>query len=158
MADTGQDKILSFDTIYTNNHIQKLKILSGYLDHQSQKKAAVYIKYLELQYALSLLKRSPHISLSDTPSESKLDICRICGEIIPFCNLKEQESLQNLQNMYKSIENMQEMMQTVEIMKDMMPEGFSADGDAYGFDLSQLLSIMGTDIPFPVGDAPSCKE
>ncbi|MBR1930963.1 MAG: hypothetical protein IJ833_05745 [Lachnospiraceae bacterium] len=146
MGENGQDKILSFDTLYTNNHIQMLKILSSYLSPGTRKQIAVYIKFLEFQYALSLTR--PFASSSEQfSSEKTFNIAGLCEELLPFCGIKEQEILQNIQNFYKNFENMQEMMQMVEMMQEFMPEGFSPGGDMAGMDLSQIFGMMNGDFP-----------
>lgn len=145
MEENGQDKILAFDTLYTNNHIQKLKILSCYLDHETQKRIAVYIKLLELSHTLDIARQMPPYR-TPISFDKKLDIVTLCSEIIPFCDRKEQERLQNLKNMYANFENMQEMMQMVEMMQELMPEGFSPEGGMNGMDLSQLWDLMNANI------------
>lgn len=53
MSDKTPDKVLTFDTLFTNNHIQILKVLLFYLPEKDKKQLAVFIKFLELQYTLS---------------------------------------------------------------------------------------------------------
>ena len=72
MADYSQDKVAAFDTLFTNNHIQMLKILVPYFDSTIQKNLAIYIKYLEFQYTLDLLKKYPNISLTPTNFEKEI--------------------------------------------------------------------------------------
>ena len=59
MGERDQDKVTTFDTLFTNNQIQKLKILMTYLDRSMQKNMAIYIKYLELQYTMEFFRRFP---------------------------------------------------------------------------------------------------
>ena len=54
------DKILAFDSIYTNNHIQMYKLLLPYFEPEMQKKMAIYIKFMEFQYTLSYFKNHPY--------------------------------------------------------------------------------------------------
>ena len=44
------EAVIAFDTLYTQNHIQILKILLPYFDPYGQNHLAVWIKYLELRY------------------------------------------------------------------------------------------------------------
>ena len=46
------EAVIAFDTLYTQNHIQILKILLPYFDPYGQNHLAVWIKYLELRYTL----------------------------------------------------------------------------------------------------------
>ena len=41
------EAVIAFDTLYTQNHIQILKILLPYFDPYGQNHLAVWIKYLE---------------------------------------------------------------------------------------------------------------
>ena len=60
--------VMAFDALYTNNQIQKLKVLLPYIDPAMQKNMAVYIKYMELQYtkveSSSALHRTFHAKAS----------------------------------------------------------------------------------------------
>lgn len=137
MGESGQDKISAFDTLFTNNHIQMLKILYSHLDRSAQKAIAVYIKFLELQYTLAFFRQTP---LPCHERQNSPDIASLCDEIMPFCDTKEKEKLQNLRNMLKNFENMQEMMQMMEIIKDFMPEG--GNGSASPTDFSSVIDFM----------------
>ena len=54
------DKVLAFDTIFTNNHIKMLKVLLSYFDPAIQKTLAIYIKFLELNYTMEYFRRHPN--------------------------------------------------------------------------------------------------
>ena len=56
-SDNGQlaEAIIAFDTLYTTNHMQMLKLLSPYLDMENQHRLAIYIKWQELQYTLNFM-------------------------------------------------------------------------------------------------------
>lgn len=56
--DTSQ--ISAFDTLFSNNHIQMLKVLLPYMDNQFQKYLAIYIKFQELQVALNFVRKRPY--------------------------------------------------------------------------------------------------
>ena len=51
------EKIVAFDTLFSNNHIQILKVMLPYLDNHLQKLGAVYIKFLELQYTMDFCRK-----------------------------------------------------------------------------------------------------
>ncbi len=128
MDANSSDKVLAFDSLFTTNHIQMLKILLPYLDRSAWSKLAVYIKLLELQYTLTFFQQNPSAQFpsSDRDLSSGIgDITGICDEIQPFCSPTEKEKLQKFKNIFKSIENMQEMMQVMEMMRELSPELFS---------------------------------
>lgn len=152
MSKSNQEKVVAFDTLFTTNHIQMLKILLSYMEPSQQKTIAVYIKFLELEYTISFLKKHPY-ALSDFPKEKNLDTAKICDEISPFLSPSEQEKLCNIRNMLQNFENMQEMMQMVQMMKDLFPEGdnplggdpsalFSGMSGMSGMDMSQIFEMF----------------
>ena len=70
MDDKRIDKAAAFDTLFTSNRIQILKILAYYMDPRLLKGLAVYIKMSELQYTLTLFRRHPETSLCIAPSSA----------------------------------------------------------------------------------------
>ena len=53
-------KVIAFDTLFCTNHIQMLKVMLPYMDNQTQKSMAVYIKFLELNYTMEYFRRHPN--------------------------------------------------------------------------------------------------
>lgn len=155
MTENGQKKIIAFDTLFTTNQIQILKILLSYVEPAKQKHIAVYIKFLELQYTLSFFQEHP-ASQIHFPTEERFDATKLCNEVIPFCSPSEQEKLNNMKNMYQNFQNMQEMMQMVQMLKELFPDaenpmgndpasafsGLSEMFGSQGMDLSQLFEML----------------
>lgn len=135
------DKILAFDSIYTNNHIQMYKLLLPYFEPEMQKKMAIYIKFMEFQYTLSYFKNHPYAC---QPRQPMPDADALCKELSPYCNREEKLKLDRFARYSSSVKNAQEMMEMAAMMKDMFPEGapFSADDDG-SMDISQILSMLG---------------
>ena len=150
--ENNRDKILAFDTLFTTNHIQMMKILLSYLDPSRQKTMAVYIKFMELQYTISFFQNRPPSTLSCFPQEGSFNPSRLLGEILPLCTPSEQENFLQIKNMMETFENMQGMMETMQMMKDLFPEGGGASGmdpSAFfsgdnGMDLSQMFEMFQT--------------
>lgn len=136
------DKILAFDSIYTNNHIQMYKLLLPYFEPEMQKKMAIYIKFMEFQYTLSYFKNHPYAC---QPRQPMPDTDALCKELSPYCNREEKQKLDRFARYSSSVKNAQEMMEMAAMMKDMFPEGapFPADGDGSSMDISQILSMLG---------------
>ena len=65
MEEKGAGLIAAFDSLYTTNRIQMLKVLLTRLPTPSQGGFAIYIKFLELQYAISLLRQHPTTRFAD---------------------------------------------------------------------------------------------
>ena len=130
MGENNTDKILAFDTLFTTNTIQMLKVLITYLPPSTLKSFAVYIKLMELQYTLSFFQNHPDASLCGLPHENASDTGKLFEEIIPFCDSSQKEKFIQIKNMMQTFENMQEMMQMMQMMKDLFPEGTNPiDGD-----------------------------
>lgn len=149
------DKVTAFDALFTNNQIQKLKILISYVDIPMQRQLAVYIKFLELQYTMELFRRSPQLSVSPSPRESPLDPAKLCQEIIPYSSPEEQSHLNQLASMLQAMSHYQEMMETVKMFQEMFPEGMSSpgsgSGDVFGggFDMTAaaMSGLFGENMP-----------
>lgn len=149
------DKVVAFDTLFTTNHIQMLKILLSYVEPSQQKNMAIYIKFLELQYTISFFQKHPHSSLSKHSADGPPNTSKLLDEILPFCSPEQQEQFRQVKNMMETFENMQGMMETMQMMKDLFPEGespFNGDASALfsglsggsGMDLSQILEMFQT--------------
>ena len=142
MDDKRIDKAAAFDTLFTSNRIQILKILAYYMDPRLLKGLAVYIKLSELQYTLALFRRHPETSLCTAPPSAKENIAgELCNDLMPLCDEKQKASLQQITQMMDNIHNFQEMMEMVQTMQELFPEGFS---DLSGMDPSLLSGLFST--------------
>lgn len=150
------DKVMAFDTLFTTNHIQMLKVLLPCLERGMQKQLAVYIKLLELQYTLSFFRQNPYAGLpafgesfGSASGGTTAGAVEICSEILPYCSPDEKEKLQNIINICRNFENMQEMMQIMEEMKEIFPDMFSGSPQeqgmpfgADGMDLARTMEML----------------
>lgn len=128
MDSNEHNKVIAFDTLFTTNHIQMLKVMLPYMDYKTQKSLAVYIKFLELRYTIDFCGQYPH-SPCMNPEES-FDLGKICDELFPYCTEKERNQMEQLRNMFRSMEMYQEISRTMELMKDIMPDMDSPFADA----------------------------
>ena len=159
MEERGTDKVIAFDTLFTTNQIQMLKVLLTYLPSSAQKNFAIYIKFMELQYTMSFFQNHPNVSLFGLPHEGSMNAGKLCDELLPLCDANQRKSMEQMKNMMQSFENMQQMMEMMQMMKELFPEGTgSADGsgadflsglagmsgmpDLSGMDLSQIMGMM----------------
>ncbi len=122
------DKVTAFDALFTNNQIQKLKVLVSYVDSPLQRQLAIYIKFLELKYTMDLFRHYPELSVSPLPHESSLDPARLCQEFTPYCSPQEQKQLNQFTSMFQAMSHYQEMMEMVQMFQEMFPEGMSFPG------------------------------
>ena len=143
MEQNGQDRVAAFDALFTNNRLQKLKVLMPFLDRSLQKNLAIYIKYLELQYTIAYFQKRPFTFQRgpgtpmgpENPLESQthIDIGNLCDALFPYCTQAEKAKLNNLRSLFQSMTQFQEMMEMAEMMKDLFPEGMDGlDGLGFG--------------------------
>lgn len=118
MEQDTSDNILAFDTLFTTNHMQILKLLMPYMESDFQKKLAVYIKFSELQYTLSYLHR--HASKRSLCSlESKeFDLAGVYRMIKGYCTNAEQRQIEQLIRMSETMETMKNIQEMMEFMKE----------------------------------------
>ena len=122
------DAIITFDTLYTTNEIQILKLALPLLSPQLQPYAALLIKCRELKHCLDLLPKTKieHASLQLSYLDAFLD------NAMPYCNEKQGAVIMQLKQLKHSID-------MFEKMKGMM----SLFGDDGAGDLSSLFQAFG---------------
>ena len=104
MEETQQKKVMAFDNLFTTNRIQILKILLSYMAPSTQKTLAIYIKFLELQYTLTLFQNYPDTSLLGFDTENTFDISKLeAMNILTECNNDLRKAVSVLKA--KSLEN-----------------------------------------------------
>lgn len=153
MEEKGAGLIAAFDSLYTTNRIQMLKVLLTRLPTASQGRFAIYIKFLELQYAISLLRQHPTTRFAagkplsaDLFSGDTADTVELLDELLPFSGPAERMRIENMKNMLQSMAKIKEMMEMMEMMKEMFPEGFGGDADNPMDILSGMAGMNGMDL------------
>lgn len=109
--------VMAFDALYTNNQIQKLKVLLPYMEPTMQKQMAIYIKYLELQHTLHMSKEHP-FQICSVHEKSKPDFQKLCRELKPYSSESEIRQLEQIVSIFQAMEMYQEMSQTMSSMPD----------------------------------------
>ncbi len=123
MDPTENEAICAFDTLYTNNHIQILKVLLPYFDLKAQKRLAILIKFMELRYTMEYFGRRTTADSASRGSLQQPDIVGIFEKIKSFCTPSERAIFDQLANMKKSMEMYEEMMNMMQLFSQLMPEG-----------------------------------
>lgn len=151
MDSNEQNKVIAFDTLFSTNHIAMLKIMLPYMDNQSQKSLAVYIKFLELNYTIDFYKNHPYSVCGCLEKEASPDLFKLCSELLPFCTEEERRQIEQIKNLLQSMKMYQEISKTMEMMKDFMPDMgnfsdlFTQDSDSgteSGPDIMNILMNM----------------
>ena len=110
------DCITAFDTLYTTNQLQMLKILLPYMQPDMQSYIAVYIKLNELLVALHFSREcSSHSPVSHSKKDLNLSVL-IC-ELSPFLNKEEKDMLLKISEMKETMENFQQISQLMQMME-----------------------------------------
>lgn len=161
MEEKGRSLIEAFDSLFTTNKIQMLKILLSWLPPSQQGGLAIYIKFLELQYTFTLLRRHPETRFTgskqlsaDFFSGDNADTIELLDELLPFSSPGERTKIEGMKNMLQSMSKMKEMMEMMEMLKEMFPDGFGGDADnpmdlfsgmagMSGMDMSAVFDMFG---------------
>lgn len=121
MAEDSQDKISAFDALFTNNHIQMLKILLAYVNPALLQNMAIYIKLSELRYTLHLFQSVSPENKITFPVKEAFDTDKLCHEFLPLCTEQEKKRLLHMKQIMDQLKNMQDMMEMMEMMKVLFP-------------------------------------
>lgn len=149
--------ITAFDSLFTNNRIQMLKILLPRLAPEQQSGFAVYIKLLELQYTLSFLRRHPGARLLGNGQQLSAnflqgdneDTLQLLEELLPFSSPTERSKIENMKNMIANFKKMQDMMEMLQMLQELFPEGMGGDNPMDFFsgmsdmDMSSIFQMFG---------------
>ncbi|WP_276948506.1 hypothetical protein [Acetatifactor muris] len=157
MDEQTSKTITAFDSLFTTNRIQMLKILLPWLAPGQQGGFAVYIKLLELQYTLTFLRRHSDTHLLGSGKQLSADFfqgdnddtLKLLDELIPFSSQGERSKIENMKNMMANFRKMQEMMDMMKMMQELFPEGMGTDNPMDMFSgmsdsgLSSLFQMFG---------------
>lgn len=137
METKKNEQIYAFDSLYTTNHIQMLKILLPCLPPPLQKNLALYIKFLELRYTISFLNAHPYV-LSGCGFDKKYKEQEIpLDDLLPYLTPGEAENFRQLQKGMDMMKQFSKMQKNMEALKGILPEGM---------DFETLFGqMMGTD-------------
>lgn len=119
MNDSVCDPITAFDTLYTTNRLQVLKILLPHLQKDIQPGIAVYIKLNELLFSLRFSKGLKECSTT-LSSEKETDMQALICEISPYLNGNEKEMLQKLGDLKDNMERFKQISQLMQMMDGSM--------------------------------------
>ena len=123
METIKNEQIYAFDSLYTTNHIQMLKILLPCLNPPLQKNLALYIKFLELRYTISFLNAQPY-AISGCGFDKKNGEQEIpVGDLLPYLTPQEAENLKQLQKSMDIMKQFSTMQKNMEALKGILPEG-----------------------------------
>ena len=115
--------VTAFDTIYTTNELQKLKILLPCLEPALQRHLAVYIKYGELLYTMQYVRHhAGQLGGCSLPADGRPDLHSLCSQLSLYSTPEEARQLEQLQDMVRTWENMQETAQAMSVLRELFPD------------------------------------
>ena len=137
---SDQDRVAAFDTLFTTNQIQKLKVFMSFLDERWQKHLAIYIKYLELQYTIACSRRSSFrydgCEKNDTGNFQSLILA-----LKPYSAEKDRKLLEQFSGMIQTMEMFKQLAPMMDLMKNIMPD--MADNEGMFGNIGNLLGGLG---------------
>ncbi len=131
MNNTENDFVMAFDHFYTTNHIQILKSLIPFLGSNLAAMLPVFVKYLELKHAISLMNQKEVMRTPDMYHCSQItSLDKITPELVEnlyksvHCYLtpEEDKKVQGIRNLMQTFASFQEMQQMMELMKVLSPD------------------------------------
>lgn len=158
MEEKGRETITAFDTAFTTNRIQMMKVFLSYLAPELQSGLAVYIKFSELKYVMQLARQFPgrptlqgrstvlsFKSLMDGSlfEKDQAGVLELLDELLPFSSPNERSRIQNLKNMLINLSRMREMMDMMDMMKELFPEGMGDSNGNFGDMFSAMAGMSG---------------
>ena len=154
--------VMAFDALYTNNQIQKLKILLPYIEPSMQKHMAIYIKYMELQYTMNLFQKHP-FQICSACDKTKPDLKKICRELKPYSSEAEVKQLEQMASIFQTMEMYQEMSQTMSNMQELFPDMGSGSTESLlmgmlSSEQKSMFEAFSSQMPVQPTDAPQEKE
>ena len=133
------DPVTAFDTLYTSNQLQMLKIVLPYMEGQIQRFIAIYIKLSEFMLAL-------HFASGSYPVKKEADIMSMVKYLSPYLSDSEREMMEQFSSMQ---ENMEQFKQMSAMMQMMNESGGSPEEVLQGF-LSEeqmaMFNMFGEDL------------
>lgn len=122
------DAILTFDTLYTTNEIQILKLALPLLSPSLRPYAALLIKGKELKYCMERLPKAKieHASLELSYLDAFLD------SALPYCNEKQSELICQLKQLKHSIDMFEKMKHMMSFFGEEDASEISALFQAFG--------------------------
>lgn len=132
---SGQEKIYVFDSLYTNEHIQMLKIIYSSLSPQAKQSFAPIIKYLEFKYTITLTKSGFPAGTNEKEQNDTVSMIQhIYEEIRPLLSETEKKQFSKIDEIYNMFQTFQQIQKTMEQFENMTGIKFE---DMMGHDFKQ---------------------
>ncbi len=127
METIKSEKIYAFDSLYTTNHIEILKIILPCLNPPLQRNLALYIKFLELRYTISFLNAHPYVIKGCGFDKAPLDWNFLKNDLSPYLTPEEAGQFRQIQKSMDMMKQFSSMQKNLEALKDILPEGMDLE-------------------------------
>ena len=117
MENQENDPIAAFDTLYTSNQMQMLKVILPYMQIEMQQFIAIYIKLNELIITMQFSQNPMnHFAAQDSKEFNMTDILK---SMSPYLSDSEKEMMNQFSQMQENMEKFSQMSQMMQMMNDM---------------------------------------
>jgi len=126
------DPVTAFDTLYTSNQLQMLKIVLPYMQENIQRFIAIYIKLKELMIAF-------HFSSGSYPAKKETDMTGMLRYLSPYLSDSEKEMMNQFSFMQENMEQFKQMSAMMQMMNEM---GGSPEEALQGFLSEEQMAMF----------------
>lgn len=127
MESNSNEKVYAFDSLYTTNHIEMLKILLPCLHPPLQRTLALYIKFLELRYTFSFLRAHPYAIRGCGFDTSPADWQFLQDDLRPYLTPEEAGRLEQIRKSAAMMKQFSSIRKNMEALKGILPEGMDLE-------------------------------
>lgn len=136
----SENNILAFDSIFSINSMQLLKVLMPLIPGKFQPVIAIFIKYQELLYAYQYLQRHPCAFMSMEPGVSfEEKINQTLKEIRPYCSAEYVEYIDQIESVLDLLQKYKEFEPIFKVMEGVKPQGNADNFSKYSDMLNDLF-------------------
>ena len=130
------DPVTAFDTLYTSNQMQMLKIVLPFMQEKMQRFIAIYIKLTELMITLRFAS-----TLNDSScfTKKESDMTTMLKYLSPYLSDSEKEMMNQFSSMQENMEQFKQMSAMMQMMNDM---GDSPESVLEGFLSEEQMAMF----------------
>lgn len=126
------DPVTAFDTLYTSNQLQMLKIVLPYMQENMQRFIAIYIKLNELLLAF-------HFSSGTYPVKKETNMTGMLKYISPYLSDSEKDMMNQFSSMQENMEQFKQISAMMQMMNEM---GGSPEEALQGFLSEEQMAMF----------------
>lgn len=130
------DPVTAFDTLYTSNQMQMLKIILPFMQEKMQRFIAIYIKFSELMIAMRFANST---SAPSFPARKETDMTGILKYLSPYLSDSEREMMNQFSSMQENMEQFKQMSAMMQMMNEM---GTSPESALEGFLSEEQMAMF----------------